>query len=185
MKKTPTKNATPAAAPASATPHPAPAVPPAQPTPARTYLRSDASRVAFLLETAPERDREFFNHLLDEWERGYNLPELALLNGAHAYGIHWITEADDLVKENETLHGLAHAMVDDGWLARFLRSLLKGYDHQHPLTPDDVAEDLEGHLIDFQHEIRDARKLIENHPETVAGEIRETIRKRPDLLSAA
>jgi hypothetical protein len=184
MKKTPRETETPAAA-DPATTQPPPAVPPAQPTPARTYLRSDASRVAFLLETAPERDREFFNHLLDEWEKGDNLPELALLNGAHAYGIHWITEADDLVKENETLYGLAHAMVDDGWLARFLRSLLKGYDYQHPLTPDDVAEDLEGHLIAFQYEIRDASKLIRNHPETVAGEIRETIRKRPDLLSAA
>ena len=79
--------------------------------------------------------------------------------------------------------GLKLAMLRNDWFAHFLRRVLKSYDYAQPLTPDDLAEELSQPLIDFQHEIRDARKLIETHPETVAGEIRKAIQKRPDLIA--
>jgi hypothetical protein len=182
---TQTKTATmPAAAPVPATPPPAPAVAPA--TPVLTYEPADWSRVAVLLEGATKDEREFFDLLIHEWEQGvYSLPEAALMQGARANGATWITEIEDITGENDVLRGLKLAMLQGDWLAHFLRVLLKTYDYYNPPTPDDVAGDLEDHLIAFQYEIRDARKLIQAHPETVAGEIRQVIQKRPDILSAA
>ena len=176
--------APPAAAPASATPPPAPAVAPATHRP--PYEPSDWSRVASLLEGATKDEHEFFQLLIDEWEHGvYTLPEAALMTGAHANGVTWISEIEDIAGEDDVLRGLKFAMLQGDWLARFLRVLLKTYDYNNPLTPDDVAEDLEEYLIAFQYEIKEACKLITAHPETVASEIREAVRKRPDILSAA
>src|ERR1035437_4025196 len=114
MKKTPTKNATPAAAPASATPHPAPAVAPAAPVLA--YEPADWSRVACLLETATKDEREFFDLLIHEWEQGvYSLPEAALMQGARANGATWITEIEDITEGHDVLRGLKLAMLKGDW----------------------------------------------------------------------
>lgn len=184
MKKTPESKQTtpPAAAPATATQPPAPAVAPATPSPA--YEPSEWSRVATLLEGATKDEREFFDLLIHEWEQGvYSLPEAALMQGARANGVTWITEIEDITGENDVLRGLKLVMLQGDWCARFLRVLLKTYDYNSPPTPDDVAGDLEEYLIAFQYEIKDARKLIQAHPETVAGEIKIAIQKRPELVA--
>ena len=169
------------AAPAAEPVKPTPAAAPVKPPP--VYYQSDASKVAYLLECSEPEQREFFHALMDEWEKGaYNLTEAAFLNGADTLGIKWIAEIEDIIKENDTFQGLRFVMLMDGWLARFLRRVLKSYDHKNPPTPDDVAETLNSYLLEFQYEIRDARKLIENHPETVAGDIRRAIQKRPELV---
>jgi hypothetical protein len=182
MKTSQKQTAPPAAAPASATPHPAPAVAPAAPVLA--YEPADWSRVAVLLEGATKDEREFFDLLIHEWEQGvYSLPEAALMQGARANGVTWITEIEDITGENDTLRGLKLAMLQDDWFSRFLRVVLRAYDYYNPPTPDDVAGDLEDYLIAFQYEIRDARKIIKAHPETVASEIRQVIQKRPELVA--
>ena len=148
------------------------------------YRPSHFAKIAFLLETSAATEREFFHELLGEWETSpYTLPEVAFMKGASAQGINWIGEVDDIANENKMLSGLRLVALKGDWLIRFLRRLLESYDYNNPMTPDDVAEDLDQYLIDFQHEIGDARKLIENHPETVAREIRELIHKRPELVA--
>ena len=150
---------------------------------AAPYQPSYFAKVAFLLEVASAKEREFFHELLDEWETSpYTLPEVAFVKGASAQGINWIGEVDDIANENKMLSGLRLVALKGDWLIRFLRKLLESYDYDNPMTPDDVADDLDQHLIDFQHEIRDARKLIESHPETVASEIRELVHNRPELF---
>ena len=173
-----TAEAPPAAEPVKPTPAAAPVKPPP------VYYQSDASQVAYLLERSEPKEREFFHHLMDDWETSaYTLTEAAFLNGADTLGIKWIAEIEDIIKENDTFQGLRFVMLMDGWLARFLRRVLKSYDHKNPPTPDDVAETLNSYLLEFQYEIRDARKLIENHPETVARDIQMAIQKRPELVA--
>lgn len=181
MKTTQLKPATPPAA----MPAPAPlplAAAPAKPVPA--YQPSSSGRVSFLLEIASKKERDFFYELLQAWEEGaYDLTEAAFLKGAEAQGISWISEIKDITAEEKMFCGLRLVMLRDDWFARFLRSLLEDYDYTNPMTPDDVAEDLDSFLIAFQHEIRDARGLIKEHPETVADAIREAVQKRPELIA--
>ena len=175
----------PATAAPAAMPAPAPpplAAAPAKPVPA--YQPSSSGRVSFLLETASKKERDFFYELLQTWEDGaYDLTEAAFLKGAEAQGISWISEIEDITAENKMFRGLSLIMLRNDWLARFLRRLLEDYDYNNPLTADDVADDLDSDLIAFHHEIRDARNLIECHPETVADAIREAIQKRPELTA--
>jgi hypothetical protein len=184
MKKTtqPKPATTPAAAPVKPTPGATPTAAPVKPLP--VYYQSDASKIAYLLERSEPEQCEFFHALMDEWEKGmYSLTEAAFMHGADAVGINWISDIEDLTREDALFRGLRLVMIVDDWFADFLRRILKSYDHTNPLTPDDVAEDLQSCLLDFQHEIRDARNLIENHPETVAGHIRRAIQKRPELVA--
>jgi phosphoserine phosphatase len=79
--------------------------------------------------------------------------------------------------------GLRLVMLRNDWCVRFLRRLLDSYDYSNPLTPDDVADNLDAFLLNFHHEIRDARNLIKDHPEAVAAEIRKAIQKHPKLVA--
>lgn len=172
MKKTPEPK------PTESTPAAAPVIP------ATVYNQSDASKVAYLLERSEPEQREFFHALLDEWEKGlYSLTEAAFYKGADAAGITWMSSIEELAEEDAMFQGLRFVMAVDDWFADFLRRILKSYDHRNPMTPDEVADSLESCLLDFQHEIRDARKLINSHPATVAGAIREAIQKRPELVN--
>jgi hypothetical protein len=155
---------------------------PAKPVP--PYQPSTSGRVSFLLESASETERNFFYNLLEMWEAGaYDLTEAAFLKGAEAQGISWISEIEEIAAEDKMFCGLRLVMLRNDWCVRFLRRLLDSYDYSNPLTPDDVADNLDAFLLNFHHEIRDARNLIKDHPEAVAAEIRKAIQKHPKLVA--
>jgi hypothetical protein len=151
--------------------------------PAPVYRQSDASKIAYLLERSEPKEREFFYALMEEWDTGvYNLPEGAFVEGALALGLSWL-DLETVTEETETFRGLRMVILHNDWFADFLRRVLRAYNPKEPLTPDDLAEQLEGPLIAFQHEIRDARKVIRDHPETVVDAMqkaRPTIVGRPE-----
>src|ERR1035437_4769283 len=73
------------------------------------------------------------------------------MKGAAAVGINWISDIEELTREDAMFRGLRLVMIMDDWFADFLRRILESYDHRNPMTPDEVADSLESYLLDFQH----------------------------------
>ena len=186
MKKTPTTTQ-PAAAPVPATPPPAPKVAPQVAPPSDKYPTSLLAQFSRVLYRASDQEQDFLEKFVQECNKEmYNVMEVAYVLGNREFGFGFLSEPDEDPKYAKDLQALYFMLMDRGnWLARFLRGLCTDARSKASLTPEDVLEGLEDRLNDFQNEVDDARNLLANYPEVLQDDVREAVRKRPDILSAA
>ena len=183
MKTSQKQTAPPAAAPVSAT-QPAPAV--AQPEPpASKYpssLRAQFNRVLYRA-SIPEQVflKEFLRACNEEM---YNVMEVAYILGNREFGFGLLNEPDHDPKYAKDLMQLYSILMDDEWQASFLRGVcMLAREIETGPTPADVLDFLSNQVDQFQGEVEDARKLLHSHPGVLRDDIREAVRKHPELAA--
>ena len=189
MKNAQTKQTapTPPAAPVPTTPPPAPEAAPQVAPPSDKYPTSLLAQFSRVLYRASDREQDFLEKFVQECNNEmYNVMEAAYILGNREFGFGFLSEPDEDPKYAKDLVQLYMMLSYGGWLAWFLRDLCAAArELKTNLTPESVLDSLEDRMNDFQNEVDEARKLLSDYPEVLQDDVREAIRKRPDLLSAA
>jgi hypothetical protein len=75
-------------------------------------------------------------------------------------------------------------LLDNEWQASFLRGVcMLTREMKTRPTPEDVLDYLSNQVDQFQNEVEDARKLLHDYPEVLRDDVREAVRKRPELVA--
>jgi hypothetical protein len=147
-------------------------------------------RAARLLNNASDESRQFFEDLMETWERApYTLAEAAFAAGAHAVGYRCLGLDPDDKEEIRDLDTAARIFCEGEWLARFLRHVFRRYRDGggkfDAKTPAGAFSVFESEMEDFHTSLETALEVLKSNPEVVADKLRELAQQRPKLFRPA